>query len=77
MYQKMMSSAKSASDSEIRIVNARAILRESSSLEPRERCRRAEARLTTIAISKMMMSGRTKGCILRSSVQQGFLAAPI
>ena len=70
MYQAMMSSANSASDREIRIVNARAILRESSSLLPRERWRSAEPRLTTIAMSKPTTSSRNQDSILRPSVQE-------
>jgi hypothetical protein len=70
MYHAMKRSAKSASDKEIRIVRARAILRESSSdLLPRERLRRAEPKLTTIAMSNPIISNRTKDSILRSSVQ--------
>jgi hypothetical protein len=70
MYHAMKRSAKSASDKEIRIVRARAILRESSSDRlPRERLRSAEPKLTTIAMSNPIISNRTKDSILRSSVQ--------
>src|SRR6185437_15143341 len=67
MYQAMMSSAKSRSDSEIRIVRARAILRESCSPLPRERWRKANPRLTTIAMSTARISSRTRDSILRPS----------
>jgi len=68
MYHAMMSSAKSAIDREIRIVRARAILRESSALLPRERWRSAEPRLTKMAMSRQMTSGRSRYSILRPSV---------
>ena len=61
-YQAMISSARSASDKEIRIVRARAIFRESSSLPLRDRWRRAEPRLATMAMNMTTRIGRTKGC---------------